>query len=206
MFPAYGVGYRTGVNVLGPVGEVHRARDLAQLLLADLPERWRHTIGVARRAEIVTGTLGSPGEGEVLLAAAWLHDIGYAGALRDSGFHPLDGARHLHARGWSSRIAGLVAHHSGALCIARVRGLADEIAGFSFEQSPVSDALIYADQTVGPNGRVMGLDERLSDMLRRHGADSPNARVHEQRAPLLRAAVQRVEQRLAETRQPTPAA
>lgn len=63
-------------GVLGPTGDVHRARDLAQRLLVDLPERWRHTIGVARRAEQVAGTVGSHAEGEVLLAVAWLHDVG----------------------------------------------------------------------------------------------------------------------------------
>jgi hypothetical protein len=27
----------------------------------------------------------------VLIAAAWLHDIGYAPGLPETGFHPLDG-------------------------------------------------------------------------------------------------------------------
>jgi putative nucleotidyltransferase with HDIG domain len=183
-------------GVLGPTVDVHRARGLAQRLLIDLPERWRHTIGVARRAETVAGTVGSRSDGEVLLAAAWLHDIGCADALRDTGFHPIDGARHLQAADWPSRIAGLVAHHSAAWCVAEVRGLADEIAGFAHEDSPVSDALIYADQTIGPNGRVMTVEQRLADMLHRHGPDSPNAAAHARRAPLLRAAVQRVEGRL----------
>lgn len=182
---------------LGPAGDVHRARDLAQRLLVDLPERWRHTIGVARRAEGVIGTLGSRGEGDVLLSAAWLHDIGYAAALRDTSFHPLDAARHLEAAGWPARVVGLVAHHSAAWCVAQVRGLAEEISIFPHEDSPVSDALIYADQTVGPDGRVMSVEQRLADMLRRHGPGSPKAAAYPQRAPLLRAAVHRVEQRLA---------
>lgn len=124
----------------GPTGDVHRARDLAQRLLAELPERWRHTIGVARRAEAAAVTVG--GDAELLLAAAWLHDIGYAEAVRDSGFHPLDGARHLIAEGWPARVAGLVAHHSGARFVARVRGLAADLARFAHEESPVTDALI----------------------------------------------------------------
>jgi putative nucleotidyltransferase with HDIG domain len=191
-----------------PVGDVHRARVVAQHLLVNVPERWRHTIGVARRAETVAGTVGSRGASEVLLAAAWLHDIGYAARLRDTGFHPLDGARHLQAEGWPSRIVGLVAHHSAALCVAQVRGLATEIACFSHEESPVADALTYADQTVGPNGRIMNFEQRLADMLGRHGPDSPNAAAHAQRAPVLRAAVQRVEERLAavqRTEAPAPA-
>ncbi|MEJ3748173.1 HD domain-containing protein [Actinomycetes bacterium KLBMP 9797] len=191
---------------LGPTGDVHRARDLAQRLLVDLPERWRHTIGVARRAEGILGTVGSRDEGDVLLSAAWLHDIGYAAALRDTGFHPIDGARQLQAAGWSSRIVGLIAHHSAAWYIAQVRGLVDEINQFPREDSSVADALIYADQTVGPNGRVMDVEQRLADMLHRHGPDSPNAAAHAQRAPLLRAAVRRVEQRLAVAGSPSSAA
>jgi anti-anti-sigma regulatory factor len=172
---------------------VRDARRLAQTLLAGLPERWRHTVGVAARAE----ETALPGEADAgaLVAAAWLHDIGYAEQVRDTGFHPLDGGLHLRALGWPERIVCLVAHHSEAMCIAAVRGLADRLAEFPREESVVADVLTYADQTVGPNGRVMELDERLADMLRRHGPDSPNARAHPRRAPLLRAAVRRVESR-----------
>jgi hypothetical protein len=175
---------------------VAAARELARVLLADLPERWRHTAGVARRAGRLVGTLPA-GDGQVLLAAAWLHDIGYAAGLHDTGFHPLDGGRYVRAQGWSPRIAGLVAHHSGAFYVARVQGLAEQLLEFPREISPVTDALIYADQTVGPYGVVMTVEERLADMVRRHGADSANVAAHPQRAPVLRAAVRRVEERLA---------
>ncbi|GIF73047.1 hypothetical protein [Asanoa siamensis] len=140
--------------------------------------------------------MGPDGEGDVLLAAPWLHDIGYAARLRDSGFHPLDGARHLRRIGWPLRIAALVAHHSAALSVARVRGLDEALTEFPREESPVSDALLYADQTIGPNGRMMTFDERLADMLNRHGPDSPNAAAHRDRQPQLYAAVRRVEHRL----------
>ncbi|GAB1639766.1 HD domain-containing protein [Krasilnikovia sp. MM14-A1259] len=181
---------------------VRDARRLAGLLLADLPERWRHTAGVARRAERLAGTV-DPADVGLLVASAWLHDIGYAASLRGFGFHPLDGAQYLRAHGWPSRLVGLVAHHSEALLVARVRGLADHLTCFPHEQSAVSDAVTAADQAVGPDGRPMSIDERLTDMLRRHGSDSPNAMVHPQRAPLLRAAVRRVELRQAGKTVPT---
>ncbi|MCW2142375.1 HDIG domain-containing protein [Actinoplanes cyaneus] len=193
-------------GVLGPVGDVHRARDLAQILLADLPERWRHTIGVARRAEHLRGTVPSRADGEILLVAAWLHDIGYAAGLHRTGFHPLDGARHLAATGWPARVAGLVAHHSAARYVAQTRGLTEDLQAFADEQSAVSDALLYADQTVGPNGVSMHLEQRLADMLDRHGPDSPNARAHAWRAPVVRAAVQRVQERLDAMQFPSSAA
>ena len=162
----------------------------------DLPERWRHTIGVARRAEGVLGTIEVPGDGEILLAAAWLHDIGYAAELCDTGFHPLDGAEHLAALGWPARIVGLVAHHSAAWCVAQFLGLAGELDRFPREESPVSDALIYADQTVSQSGRAMTVEQRLAEMVNRHGPDSPQAAAHPLRAPLVLAAVLRVERQL----------
>ena len=38
-----------------------------------------------------------------LVAAAWLHDIGYAPELVETGFHPLDGARYLRREGLMNR-------------------------------------------------------------------------------------------------------
>ena len=179
-----------------PTGLVRDARDLAQVLLTDLPERWHHTAGVAAQARRI-GAAVRPGDAALLESAAWLHDIGYAAALHDTGFHPLDGARHLQRHEWPARLCGLVAHHSEALCVAAVRGLATELSAFAREESAVSDALTYADQTVGPYGRAMSIDQRLADMLRRHGPESPNGAVHARRAPLIRAAVGRVDRRLA---------
>ena len=69
-----------------------------------------------------------------------------------------------------------------------------------YARGPLADALTYADQTTGPDGEVMAIDDRLAEMLRRHGPDSHNARVHPQRAPAIRAAVLRVEQRLRSSR------
>ncbi|MFD6855509.1 HD domain-containing protein [Streptomyces diastaticus] len=55
----------------------------------------------------------SEADRDLLVAAAWLHDIGYAPELRDTGSHPLDGARHLESLGAPARLVRLVAHHSG---------------------------------------------------------------------------------------------
>ena len=92
-----------------------------------------------------------------------------------------------------------MAHHSAAGLVAAVRGLADLMSCFPaarYAWGPVADALTYADQTTGPDGEAMDVEDRLADMLRRHGPDSPNARAHAQRAPAIRAAVHRTEQRL----------
>jgi hypothetical protein len=94
-------------------------------------------------------------------------------------------------------LAGLVAHHSGARFTAAERGLGDELAAFDDPRcwtGRLADALTAADQTTGPDGRPMDVETRLADMLRRHGPDSPQARVHHLRAPVVRAAVADTEQ------------
>jgi hypothetical protein len=177
---------------------VAAARSLAGDLLGGLDARWRHTQGVARRAAEAAPAVPEA-DRPVLLAAAWLHDIGYAKPLQRSTFHPLDGAWHLQEHGWPEPLPGLVAHHSAARFVAAVRGLAAPLQAFPadrYASGPVADALTYADQTTSPTGEWMDVEDRLAGMLRRHGPDSPNARAHDQRAPAIRAAVHRTDERL----------
>ncbi|WP_409332899.1 HDIG domain-containing metalloprotein [Trujillonella humicola] len=177
---------------------VRRARRLAARLLDRSPDRWRHVQAVARRAEAAAAAV-PPGDRALVVAAAWLHDIGYAPELRRTGFHPLDGALYLRERGWPPVVVGLVAHHSGARLVAGTRGLADRLAALGYDDcasGPLADALTYADQTTGPDGRAVDVDERLADAVRRHGSGSPTGRIHADRAPVVRAAVRRTEHRL----------
>jgi putative nucleotidyltransferase with HDIG domain len=171
------------------------AGDLAWYLLESDPDRGAHSQAVARRAELLTLAV-DPDYALLLVAAAWLHDIGYALGLRDTGFHPIDGARYLHTIGWPPAICNLVAHHSGARFVAKVLQLDKQLDPYPFSQDALSDALTVADQTTGPRGQAMTVDERLSDMLKRHGPESPNALAHAQREPYIRAAATRVAERL----------
>jgi putative nucleotidyltransferase with HDIG domain len=175
---------------------VHAARELARQLLGADSERWRHTVGVAARAAELSSTV-PPEDRDLLVAGAWLHDIGYGRTVGKTGFHPLDGAEELRRRGWDERLAALVAHHSGAAFVAADKGLSSELDRYEQEHSALSDALTYADQTVGPGGRQLSAEARLADMLRRHGPDSPNARVNHVRGPFLAAVADRVRRRKA---------
>ena len=58
-----------------------------------LPRRWAHVEGVAAQARGLAPVLGA--NTDLLEAAAWLHDIGYAPGLGGTGLHALDGARYL---------------------------------------------------------------------------------------------------------------
>ncbi|MFD7658138.1 HD domain-containing protein [Actinosynnema sp. NPDC059797] len=172
-----------------------RARDLAAELLGSSGNRWRHTAAVAERAVELAVTVAEV-DRDLLVAAAWLHDIGYAPPVVDTGFHPLDGARRLDRTGWPRRIAALVAHHSGAGFVADVLGLGGLLDAYPREAGPVADALTYADQTVDDLGRRVSVRDRLAGVLERHGPDSPNARAHHLREPHLLAVAERVEARL----------
>ncbi|MDP9795255.1 putative nucleotidyltransferase with HDIG domain [Catenuloplanes nepalensis] len=172
------------------------ARELAQRVIGDLGNRWLHTAAVAARAEQLA-TVVPAEDREILVASAWLHDIGYGELAHATGFHPLDGARLLDHHGWPTRISGLVANHSGACFVAAVHGLKAEMAVYPDEATATSDALTYADQTVGSRGEPLGIDARIADMLHRHGPGSPNATVAHLRTPHIQAIASRVQSRLA---------
>ncbi|WP_235921267.1 three-helix bundle dimerization domain-containing protein [Lentzea tibetensis] len=166
------------------------ARNTARRLLAgNLPRRWAHTCGVARRAEQVARVL-VPEEQDLLVAAAWLHDIGYAAELVDTGLHSLDGARYLLRAGVSRRVCGLVAHHSGAAAVAEVVGLSEGLTEFDDDRGRLRDALWYCDMTTSPDGHPTTVDDRLAEIRRRRGPDDP----------VVRALAINVEERLAAVR------
>ncbi|MFE1750683.1 HD domain-containing protein [Streptomyces anandii] len=172
------------------------AAELAESLLPPLGNRWLHTQAVAARAREASAAVSEADRG-LLVAAAWLHDIGYAPELRDTGFHPLDGARHLEALGASARLVRLVAHHSGAVYEAEQRRLSAELAVYEREDSPVLDALIFADMTTGPAGQSFDFDTRIDEILVRY---EPGSEVHNaisKARPYLQGAVERTRDRMA---------
>jgi hypothetical protein len=147
------------------------AFDLAGGKLAGvLPRRWAHVQGAGGRARVVA-PLFSVGDGELLVGAALLHDIGYAPELVDTGFHPLDGARYLRSVDGPSRLVNLVAHHSCATLEAELRGLSDELAEFEDEKTALRDALWWADMTTTPGGGKTTVVSRVAEIQSRYGPD-----------------------------------
>lgn len=178
------------------MGLVDDARVLAERFVAPLGRRWRHVQAVAARAGQLVDAVPAP-DRDVLVASAWLHDIGYSPEIGHTHFHPLDGARYLRDQGWPEEVVNLVAHHSGARFEAQERGLGDELAEFPFEENPVLDALVCADLTTGPGGESLTYDERISEILSRYDESDPVHRTWIKAAPVVRAAVVRTEDRLA---------
>jgi hypothetical protein len=173
------------------------AEELARKLLEiPLPRRWAHVQGVAARAQTLASILGE--DGELLEAAAWLHDIGYSPELAGTGFHPLDGARYLRdVHGADPVLCRLVANHSCAVIEAGDRGLDRELtAEFPVLDSGLSDALTYCDMTTSPTGCSVSVGDRLSEIRQRYGpSDVVTSFVQTAESDLL-ASVARVSSRL----------
>jgi HD domain len=149
--------------------------------------RWAHSRGVAGQASALRRLL--PQHADLLEAAAWLHDIGYANPLAMTGFHPLDGARHLRATRFGGRSLWiLVAHHTCAEIEAEVRGLGEVLAA-EFPLGEVDPflvaALTYCDMTTGPDGTPLGVDEWITEILSRYRPSDVVHRAITQAAPIL---------------------
>lgn len=175
---------------------VQAAEELARELLEPLGTRWAHTQAVAARADGLTPAVLPMADRELLVVAAWWHDLGYAPALRDTGCHQIDGARYLAREGYPDRLVALVAHHSAATCEAEERGLLAELDVWLREESPVADALWMADMTTGPRGEELAYDERLSEILTRYQRTSIVGRAMLRAEPAIRAAIERTRQRM----------
>lgn len=173
----------------------------ARRVLATTPglpsQRLRHSAGVARRAAAASAALLAPAEADLARAAAWVHDIGYASGLVDTGCHAIDGARHLRRLVAPNTLVGLVAYHSGAEHEAAQRQLGEELAEFPRPPEHLLDLLTYADMTVDIDGLTTTVGDRLEGIFDRYATDDPvHVSVDDARTDLV-ATVTLVETRLA---------
>lgn len=165
------------------------ARELAGDLLGVGSRRWHHSVAVAAQARRLC-ECDDDVDDDQLVAAAWLHDIGYADAINDSGFHPLDGGRFLRRQGEES-LACLTAHHSSSDIEARHRGLSAQLDQFELPAGVLLDALTFCDMTSGPTGERVSFDERMAEILDRYGPDHVVGRSIRDAEGSLRTAVNR---------------
>jgi putative nucleotidyltransferase with HDIG domain len=195
----------TSVNVPGRLSSLgrmnalaSRAEHLARSLLQEpLSRRWAHVQGVAARARSLAAVLGA--DADLLEAAAWLHDIGYAPGLAVTGLHALDGARYLRdAQHADTMACRLVAHHSCAIIEAEERGLAN-ILGLEFEPAPYahSSVLTFCDMTTSPDGEPVPVQRRLAEIHHRHGSEHVVSRSIQRATPVIVRAVEQVQDRTA---------
>lgn len=175
---------------LDPAG----ARALLAALFDPGTDRLAHSMGVGRRAEQVARVLGSP---DLLVSAAYLHDIGYAAAARDTGLHQLDGARYLAGLGAPSELTGLVAHHTEATVEAAERGLDGALRREFPQPAPeLLDLLTYCDMTTSARGEPVTVDERFERIYDRYPPDHLVSRSMRDAEPRLRRLVSGIDRRL----------
>jgi hypothetical protein len=182
---------------------------LARALLQEaLSRRWAHVQGVAARAHVqgvaarargLAPVLGA--DADLLEAAAWLHDIGYAPDLAATGLQQLDGARYLRdAQNADAMLCRLVAHHSCAIIEAAERGLADVLSS-EFDPAPdvLASVLTCCDMTTSPDGQPVQVDRRLAEIHDRYGSGHPVSRSIQRATPMILFAVEQVQDRTART-------
>jgi hypothetical protein len=176
------------------------AQQLARELLQEpLHHRWAHVQGVADRARSLAPVLGT--DADLLEAAAWLHDIGYAPGLATTGLHQLDGARYLRdAQHADAMLCRLVAHHSCSIIEAGERELADVLSS-EFDPAPeiLASVLTCCDMTTSPDGQPVPVDKRLAEIHDRYGPGHLVSRSIQRATPMILRAVEQVHHRAAQT-------
>ena len=174
------------------------AEQLARALLQEpLPRRWAHVQGVAARARSLAPVLDA--DADLLEAAAWLHDIGYAPGLAATGLHALDGARYLRdTQHTHALLCRLVAHHSCSIIEAEERGLAD-VLSLEFEPAPqvLSSVLTFCDMTTSPDGELVPAEKRLAEIQQRYGPGQLVSWSIQRAKPMILRAVEQVHDRTA---------
>ena len=156
-------------------------------LLNGLGDRWLHVQGVVAKARWVSATFEGD-DRDHLEAAAYLHDVGHAPPLHDTGLHQLDGARYVRSFG-HERLAGLVAHHSESRYELCLRGFSKQLEDYPRERSEVAAALTYCDLTTGPTGSPVEFRDRLAEVVERYGEDTVVAKALRLATPDLARAV-----------------
>lgn len=146
------------------------AHELAAEYLSGLGRRWEHVRTVGRLAD----TLAADGAvGTDVVAAAWLHDLGYADELMMTGFHPVDGARFLASEGAPEEVVGLVAHHTGADLEAMERGFVSALDELPGADPDALDVVTLLDLVAAPDGTVTDPEARIAEILDRYPDTSP---------------------------------
>jgi putative nucleotidyltransferase with HDIG domain len=183
--------------VSGPIPSRDEAVDVLHQALTPGSDRLAHTLAVGRRAQEVVSAheVARP---HLVVAAAYLHDVGYADAAVDTGMHQLDGARYLRDLGYAADLCRLVAHHTFARMEARNTGL-DGVLDAEFPHPDTDDDLdalldvvTFCDLTTSHTGEPVTVDERFAGIYARYPADHVVTRTMREVEPLARRAVERL--------------
>ena len=166
---------------------------LASSFANELGPRWQHLEAVGRAAQRLPLEVR---EADLVVGAAWLHDIGYVPALQRSGMHAVDGALYLNLMGAPARLVSLVAYHTGAAFEAEERGMTGQLLQFAPPPEPMLDALTYVDLTTDLTGQAVTVEQRLDGIFSRYEPQHPVHRAVTRSRPYLEASAGRAAARL----------
>ncbi|MET8765112.1 hypothetical protein [Lentzea sp. NPDC004782] len=170
------------------------AHELAEAILCkNHSHHWEYTKLVVHRAEVLGPILLPEDEADVLSAAAWLHRVGAAVELQETGFVPLDSARYIASMTtFPRRVVALVAHQSSAATKAVERGLSAEMTCYADEETLTRDALWHCVTPVLPANLELAHRARQEASTEFLGKDHPIALAHEEGQTRIREASSRV--------------
>ena len=152
--------------------------------------RWHIGQGPAR-ARSLAPVLGA--DADLLEAAAWLHDIGYAPILASTGLHQLDGARYLrdaqHADAMLCRLVATTPAPS-----SRPPNADSPSPELVFAPAPdvLASALTCCDMTTSPDGQPVPVEGRLAEIHDRYGPGHLVSRSIRRATPMILCAVEQV--------------
>lgn len=150
-------------------------RVFIQLLSNDL-NRSKHTRTVVHLCHKIANQVNIDAEAkELLIASAYLHDIGYSPVIADTGFYPYDGYIYLKENNWPDELCQLVLRHSqahkmGDLIPPQVERLYEQ--GIDSRIHNIYKILCIADMMSDTNGRIVTFGERYYNILASCGKGS----------------------------------
>jgi putative nucleotidyltransferase with HDIG domain len=155
------------------------SKKLAEFLPSE-EKRYHHILGVVRHMQTILPRLELEQETkELLIQAAYLHDVGYSKQLNQYNFHPLDGAVFAQQAGFPKPVIAAVLFHSEAIETVR-ENRNDLLPIYSLNQKLLDeqdrlfiDLVTYCDVQTSPKGEKVSLDERVQDVVERYGENHP---------------------------------
>jgi putative nucleotidyltransferase with HDIG domain len=146
-------------------------------------EHSRQVADVAGQLADLAHQQGLPVDKQLLRAAALLHDLGKAYALRYEGDHCQLGAAWVMDLTGNPALAQAVMHH------VSWPGAIDP------DRHPIPIILVYCDKRV-KHDRIVSLEERYRDLLERYGLDAPSRAAIEQSQAEVKAIEKALSERL----------